>query len=303
MKKVLFIIAFILGFLFAKAQTNSPFTGALLWKVSGNELKEPSYILGTFHFFSESFVDSIPGLRDAMRETKQVVGELDMADMASMQVKMMQSAVLPAEESYKNLLSEEEYTKLDEGLKSILGVGLDQMGNFKPGMINVSLAMVLYTKVNPELNPMTFEGIDSYMQRMARESDKPVKGLETVEDQIRLLFDAHPQRFQMESLLCSLDRIDESVESMYSLIDDYRQGNLNKMYNESFHNSDDPCLPYSLATKDGMLKDRNDKWVEQLPRIMAENSSLVVVGALHLAAEEGLLHQLNKLGYKIETVK
>lgn len=303
MKKVLLIIACILGVSFVNAQTNSPFTGALLWKVSGNDLEEPSYVLGTFHLFSESFIDSIPGGRDAIKNAKQVVGELDMADMASMQMTMMQAAMLPAEESYKTLLSEEEYTKLDESLKGLLGAGLDQMGGFKPGMIATSLSMILYTKVNPEFNPVNFEGIDSYIQRIAREAEKPVIGLETVEEQIHFLFDAQPQRVQMESLLCSIEHLEDGVESMVSLIEDYRSGDLNKMYNDSFHNPEDPCLAFSLTLKDAMLKDRNDKWIQQVPRIMAERSSLIVVGALHLAAEEGLLYQLDQLGYKVEVMK
>jgi len=303
MKKALFIITLVLSSLFVSAQTNSPFTGALLWKVSGNDLKEPSYILGTFHLFSSNFVDSIPMLREVIQETQQVVGELDMADMEAMQMQLMQAAVLAEEESYKNLLSEEEYSKLDEGLKSIMGVGLDQMGGFKPGMIGTSLSGILYMKVNPEFNPVNFEAIDAYLQRLAQEAEKPVIGLETVDSQIHLLFDAQPQRFQMESLLCSLEHLEDGVESMESLIEDYRQGNLNKMYNDSFHNPEDPCSFFSQASKDGMLKDRNDKWIGKLPNIMSENTSLIVVGALHLAAEEGILHQLNQLGYKVEPVR
>lgn len=303
MKKLLVVIVFILIGITLSAQTSSPFTGSLLWKVTGNDLQEPSYILGTFHLFPESFTDSIPGLRNAINATHQVVGELDMLDMASAQMVILQSAMLPEEESYKKLLSEEEYSRLDDGLKNIIGIGLDQMGTYKPGMISTSLMIILYTRIDPNYNPTTFEGIDTYMQRIAREENKPIIALETVQEQSHLLFDAHPQQWQMQNLLCTLDHIEDAVENMSSSIDDYRRGDLNKMYNDSFYSNDDPCVSFSIASKDGMLANRNNKWMEKLPSIIHENPSLVVVGALHLAGEEGILYQLDKLGYKVEAVK
>ena len=53
----------------------------LLYKISGKDLKKPSYIVGTFHVASSSFIDSIPGLRAAMDASEQVCGELDMKDI------------------------------------------------------------------------------------------------------------------------------------------------------------------------------------------------------------------------------
>ena len=40
----------------------------LLWKVSGNGLTQPSYIIGTHHLAPFSIMDSIAGLQKAMNE-------------------------------------------------------------------------------------------------------------------------------------------------------------------------------------------------------------------------------------------
>ena len=40
----------------------------LLWKVSGNGLNQPSYIIGTHHLAPFSIMDSIAGLQKAMKE-------------------------------------------------------------------------------------------------------------------------------------------------------------------------------------------------------------------------------------------
>ena len=51
----------------------------LLWKVSGNGLNQPSYIIATLHFAPFSIMDSIAELQEAMKETQHVYGELKMS--------------------------------------------------------------------------------------------------------------------------------------------------------------------------------------------------------------------------------
>lgn len=304
MKKILILFVSLFTAFSSFAQNAEQFSGSLLWKVSGKDLQKPSYIFGTYHLLGGSHADSIVGLRDAIDNTVQAVGEIDMSDAAALQAKVMQAGMMPAEQSYKTLLSEDEYAKLDEGLKkAMMGMGLDQMGMFKPGMISSSLAIFMYMRLNPTFNPTAFEGIDSYLQRIVRENDKNVMGLETVEDQVAILFDREPLDIQVKSLMCSVENLDFSVEKLGELTADYYAGDLNKMY-ASYDDPTNPCIAFvTQEGKDALLKNRNDKWLAQLPQIMNENPTLVIVGALHLAGEEGLLYQLDKMGYKVEAVK
>ncbi|MGM9782579.1 MAG: TraB/GumN family protein [Paludibacteraceae bacterium] len=53
----------------------------------------------------------------------------------------------------------------------------------------------------------------------------------------------------------------------------------------------------------GLVGERNDAWVRQLPKLMSEQPCFVVVGALHLAGENGLVALLRKAGYKVKPVK
>ena len=55
----------------------------LLWKVSGNGLTQPSYIIGTHHLAPFSIMDSIAGLQKAMNEMQSP------ATMEKMQKAMM----------------------------------------------------------------------------------------------------------------------------------------------------------------------------------------------------------------------
>lgn len=304
---VLITLSIIVVFsLTATAQNSDKYTGALLWKISGNGLSKPSYILGTHHLTHISFVDSIPGLRNAIEETEQTVGELLMTDQAAMQAKLQQAAIMPADRSYSDILTAEEYSQLDEGLKDLFNgqAGIEQFKQFKPGMISMIYAISLYAKTIPGFNPMGHEAIDAYVQRIATEKGKSVVGLETVEDQIHALFDTEPLDTQAKTLACSvnLKNKDFMIKSVKELDAYYRAMTLTKMYDLAFNNPDEPCK-MSKIYENAINKHRNNKWMEKLPLIMNSKSSLVAVGALHLAGEEGLLFQLSKRGYKVEAVK
>ena len=67
-KTILLLVTLITTFSFSQAQ--------LLWKISGNGLKHPSYLFGTHHLITIQFLDSVPGLFKAFNECETVVGEM-----------------------------------------------------------------------------------------------------------------------------------------------------------------------------------------------------------------------------------
>lgn len=284
------------------AQPSGKFTGSVLWEISGKDFREPSYILGTYHLFGKDYADSISGLRRVMGVTGQTVGELVMLNMQGMQAQMMKAGMMPEGESYAEMLSAEDYEKLDKGLSELTGTGLDKLGVYQPGMINAMMSVLLYIKANPGFNPVLLEPIDTYMQVAAKEGGKPVLGLEGIEDQIEALFNYAPLKEQAEELVKYIVNVDYLTESLILMTQNYRESKLDKLYSEAFCNPDNPCPP-SEAQKNAMLKNRNDRWLDRLPGIMKDKPSLIVVGALHLAGEEGLLFRLDKMGYKVTPVK
>ncbi len=55
----------------------------VLYKISGNGLKKPSYVIGTCHVVKASFLDTIPGANRVIDEVEQVYGELDMRHISN----------------------------------------------------------------------------------------------------------------------------------------------------------------------------------------------------------------------------
>lgn len=273
----------------------------LLWKISGNNLEEPSYLFGTHHLVPVSYLDSIDGLDEAFMATKQTIGELDMNNIGEMQMQLMVASLMPEGESYEDLMSDEDKDLLNSTLKEYVGSGLTQFGQMKPAMLNTLLSVMMYKKMYPSDE----EGLsmDEHFQKEARDRYRQTQGLETAQDQIDVLFDSQTIERQAESLLCTIKNIDYGKKQMGKLMSAYYAQDLTamaKLFEED--DPDNPC-PSTQEEKDKINKARNVKWMKELPEMMSEKSSFIAVGCLHLVGEDGLINLLRKEGYKVEAVK
>ena len=279
---------------------NSENTGALLWKISGNGLEKPSYVLGTFHLASKTMLDSIPGAYAALNDCEQIVGELVMSEAKAQTQKMLQAAMMPTDTTYQILYTEEEYKKVDEGVKSFLGVGFEQLGILKPGMISTTISVLMYQKFFPEINMN--ETMDNYVQEYALSAQKTILGLETFDEQMDVLFNSTSLKYQAEQLLCLFESQEYVHHYMVKIIEAYNNKDLAAIQLLFEEEDNAPCAS-SKGEEDTLLKNRNDNWIKKLPAIMQEKGSFIAVGAGHLVGNYGLLTQLRALGYAVEPVK
>jgi uncharacterized protein YbaP (TraB family) len=279
----------------------SPGAGnSLLWKISGNGLRKPSYLFGTHHLAPVSFLDSVAGIGAAFGKTEQTVGELDLGNMPEMQLKILGEAAMPQGTTCATLLSPDDAALLDSMLRAVTGLGLDQLGQFKPAMLSNLISVSLYQLYYP--STAQGENLDLYFQEEALKRSRPVTGLETAEDQIEVLLNLQPLERQAELLMCMVKHPELLKEQMDELQAAYHAQDiqaLSKLYEKE--NPDDPC-PSTEEEKNALNGDRNRKWLEKLPTIMGEKSSFIAVGCLHLTGDDGLIEGLRKLGYKVEAV-
>ena len=274
---------------------------ALLWKISGNGLEKPSYLFGTHHLAPLSFLDSITGIHEAFESTEQTVGELDMSNMTEMQMKIMGSAMLPEGVTYESLLPADEVALIDSTLTDLMGFGLNQFGRLKPAMLSNIISVTLYKRYYPALS--SGASLDQHFQEEALKRSRPVKGLETTEEQIHVLLELQSVERQAEMLSCMVKHPEMLKEQMDELQSAYHAQDLEGLWRlYARERPDDPC-PSTEEEKDALNSDRNARWLEQLPAIMTERSSFIAVGCLHLPGEEGLITGLRDRGYTVEAVK
>ena len=109
----------------------------LLWKVSGNGLNQPSYIIGTHHLAPFSIMDSIAGLKKAMNETQQVYGEMKMSEMQSPATmeKMQKAMMIESDTTLNSLLSPKDFETVNKFCKENLMVDLNMTPKLKPDFL------------------------------------------------------------------------------------------------------------------------------------------------------------------------
>lgn len=294
MKSLIGAILFICVAISANAQ--------LLWKISGNGLSQPSYVMGTHHLAPLNIKDNIAGLQKAMDDTQQVYGELNMSEIqspATMQM-MQKMMMIENDTTLISLLSPEDYATANKFCKENLMMDLSMAPKIKPAFLLNNVVVVAYIKHIGNFNPQ--EQLDTYFQTQATQKGKKVNGLETPEFQFTLLYAGYPLQRQAQLLMCTLNNIDEEVASLQKLTDAYMKQDLSTMLRISEERKGNQCDPHP-SEEDAMIYHRNATWAKKLPAIMKTTPTFIAVGALHLPGEKGLLNLLKKQGYKVEPMK
>jgi hypothetical protein len=263
--------------------------------------------VGTYHLAPVSFVDSIPGIRQAMAESQQVYGELIMDEMMSADsVAMMQQAMmLPEGMTLDSLLTADEMGRLNAYMKKLMGMDFtnpmlaQQMSKMTPSALNTTFSMLSYLKKSGSFDPQN--QFDNYFQKEAAKEGKGVGGLETMAFQINTLFKGTTLERQKELLMCQVDNAEFMDEMTDNIVRAFFAQNINaieKAMDVKLHNSCDNRPEEEAA----LIYDRNADWVTKMPALMASKPTLFAVGAAHLPSEKGVLHLLRQAGYTVEGV-
>lgn len=294
MKRLSLILAVMAIALAAQAQ--------LLWKVSGNGLGRPSYIIGTYHFAPASMIDQIPGMAQAFEDCDIVLGEIDNEEITGTkaQMAMAQAMMAPVDSTLDKLYSPEDYAIVEQVFNKYfggMGVTLSQMKMLKPSAISVQMQAMQAVKYFPNFNPNDL--IDMAVQKRANEMGRPSGGLETVDEQIDLLFNS-PLTEQAESLLEACKKDDLFVVQSSALVEAYMAQDLAKIEEVM---TDPEIGGDDAEAMDELIYDRNRNWVVKLVKIMPERAALICVGAGHLPGEQGLLQLLRDRGFTVEPMQ
>ena len=267
-----------------KLQSN-PDGNTLLWEISGNGLKKPSYLFGTFHMFCREDIRFSSQLKKALASADEVYFEMDLDDPSNtlgglLFLNMKKGLTL------NDLYSEVDYRRLETFFKDSLGRSLSGMKRMKPSVIEA----VLYPKLMP-CNSLS--GIDMELFKLAQDAKKEVKGFETIAEQ-GAVFDSIPYETQAKGLLNTIDSFNIYRSMFDSLLFVYKNQQMKEI--EKMMSKTESGLGESRYL---LLDKRNINWVSQLKKILPEKSVFIAVGAGHLSGENGVIELLEKAGYTV----
>ena len=292
MRSVIIIFSCCIFFSGCKSQTKKIFTkkkndnNTLLWQVSGKDIKNPSYIFGTFHLLCKDDIKFSEQLKTSLKSSDEVYMEMDMDDPSTMLSGLLYMN-MKGDKKLKDLYTEAEYQKVENYFRDSVGIPMMMLQSIKPYF----LVAMLYPKM---MNCKTASGVEEELVSIAKENKKEIKGLETIQFQSSV-FDSIPYEWQAKELLKNIDSFPLYKKEFDTMMLEYKNQQLSAMENlltKSEFGSD--------KYEDILVNKRNINWVGQLKNIMKKESVFVAVGAGHLVGEKGLLNLLRKEGYTVE---
>jgi len=259
---------------------------ALLWKISGKGLKQPSYLFGTIHMICENDYTWTPEMEQVLKGAKKVALELDMDD-PELQTNVAAGLILEGK-TLKDFYSAEDYSRLSDYAEKN-NLPLAMMQQIKP----FAIMALLYAKVLPCDVPFSYE---SKFVTAAQEQHVEVVGLESVKDQLDV-FDHMNQDSAAHQLLDMLVHMDSAKAEYGRMLAAYNSQDLPALYSlvlESPDYKDD---------LDMLLFDRNRKWIPGIEKMAAQQATFIAVGAGHLWGDKGVIALLRKKGYTVTPVR
>ena len=261
---------------------------SLLWKISGNGLKKPSYLFGTIHLTCDSSLDA--NTLNALEATEQLYLELDMDDK-SIQMQMMKLMMMKDGAKLSTLLSPEDFKILDEFMKKNLNMSVKLFDSFKPFMISSMLF--------PKMLDCKSQSVESELMKITKEQNEEIFGLEIAEDQMKV-FDEISYQDQAEELLKTVkDNLEKDKKEFIEMMTIYQNKDIEGML-KMMSDSDNKI---TSENQDILLNNRNKNWIPIMVKIMKDKPTFFGVGAGHLAGEEGVIKLLRKKGYKVEAIQ
>lgn len=287
--KILTIVLF--HSLQGKCQQSNP---GIFYSVTKPNVKDTSYLFGTYHLVKDSYLSEFSNVKKALTNSKGVIVEtiLDPTDMQRVQAMgMMQNKLIT------DFLNKPLTDSLNAELTSTLGVDLTVFNQLKPINVVLTLSMVHLMNNNLLLQQFTGQALDAHFADFGKNNGKNVTTLETIDEQMDILFNKMSEQEQADQLIYFLRNKAFMIQMGDELLKSWFDNDMDKIY--AVYEK----LSEVSGQSDFLLKTRNDQWMKVLPKLIEKESQFVAVGALHLGGPDGLIAQLQQKGYKVTPIK
>ena len=296
-----FSFCFLLGGLMAQEVPDSTFLpkeNALLWEISGSNLKKSSYLFGTIHLIDKGNFRLSEGVKAAIDKSENITFEIDIEEEMSMAALMplMNQMFMKDNKRLKDLLNDEEYKLVEDHFQK-LGLPLSFLDRIKPmflsimasedianggGMLDANSKMVSY---------------EMELLEIAKQKEKEVDGLESADFQMSL-FDSIPYDVQAQMLVTSIESSGEEDLTLDKMVELYLSEDINGMQILMKEEGD------GLGNYEELLLiSRNRNWIPIMSEKMMIKPTFFAVGAGHLGGLEGVIALLRHAGYTVKPIK
>ena len=274
----------------------------LLWKVSDDN--NSLYLLGAFHLLKPADYPLSRDVDAAFADAEKLVFEIPPEELGSPTLGMQMGqaglrtdgTLLDSELPEKTRLALAAWLQTNAAELQKMQMPPQAMQMFEPWFAGLMVTIAEMTKAG--LDPSL--GLDAHLARKASQSGKPTSGLETGVEQIAFL-DGMQRDEQLQFLQSSLEGAEEGRAEIDRLHAAWRSGDADALWTgmAADMRREFPDLYQRINVA------RNEAWVPRLEaklRAPGTDDVLVVVGALHLLGEDGVVEKLRAKGYEVERI-
>lgn len=264
-------------------------SNTLLWEISGNDLKQPSYFFGTMHQLCVEDAVISKNFQKVINKVDQIYFELDMDDTTQM-LEGVDAMPMKGGKKLKDLYNEKDYEKVKNWFSEHGTMPFDILQSFKPMLLNSMFG-------ETTMGCSKKDGMEFRIMELAHKRNLEIKGLETVAFRVGVL-DTIPYEEQAKDLLETINNIESQKESESQIMATYKSQNLTSTNILSKNRG-----RFKEKYLDVILYDQNRRWCKLLSSIASEKSTLFAIEVGHLPGDNGIFNLLRKMGYTLTPLK
>ncbi|WP_439823660.1 TraB/GumN family protein [Aeromonas caviae] len=254
-----------------------------------NKGNEQHWLLGSIHAGKPSLYPLPDPVERAWQQSRALVMEVDMTHISQEQWQEM-GAITRLVDG-KTL---KDHLPIDLYRRTLIAAGQNGLNESMLAPLRPWFAAITLTQAALERTGYRGEyGVDQHFAKRANDGGEPIVGLETLLEQLGYLASVGDnQTLMLESTLDELPDIQQGFDAVMTAWQNGDEATLINLLREEMA---PPKLQAWLEQT--LLAERNRNWVKKWPSL--PNESFIVVGALHLYGEHGLLALLEQQGWRI----
>jgi uncharacterized protein YbaP (TraB family) len=261
----------------------------LLWEITGNGIKKPSYLFGTMHVSSKMVFHLSDSFYFGIKNSDVVALELDpqlWQDQLFRFQNQQTNLRFYTQGSPNDYLNEKSFQleKYEEKLRAALSE--------EPTIING----LLYRTAQPRADFEEDTYLDLYIYQTGKRFGKQATGVENYFETEKLILEA-TQDMMKDKKKRTTDTDGESIYEIERKTQEaYRKGDLDML------DSLEKLMQTSDSYMEKFLYKRNEIQANSIDSIVRKHSLFVGVGAAHLPGKRGVIELLRKKGYILRPI-
>jgi uncharacterized protein YbaP (TraB family) len=260
----------------------------LLWKISGNGLKENSYLYGTIHVMPKEKFSISSKIQQALNSSQTMAMEVDLNMDFKTKIQVAQEMIIPGGKTLEDLLNASDF-------KLVKSYCLDSL-HMKKGKFKryIRLKPFFFSAIVAQEQMGKTASYEMEFNKIAKKRKIPTLGLESIQFQMQTI---NKMKVEDQAKMMMQEFGSNPEEQFDTMLNLYLKEDLSGLYELIvLETSQIPEFNYNF------LELRNSNWITVIQKQIALQSTFIAVGAAHLPGKTGVIELLKAQGFTVEPI-